>query len=206
MKLDIVTLENKKKESVELPKEIFELEPRTDILHQITRWQLAKRQAGTHKTKGISEIRGTTKKPWRQKGTGRARAGSLRAPQMRGGATIFGPVVRSHAFKLPKKVRQLGLKLALSVKARAGDLLLIENFDLKAPKTKDFQDVLGKLSIDNALFIDGAELSENFSRASSNVKNVDVLPVQGINVYDILRRKKLVLSKQAFESVKERLA
>lgn len=206
MKLDIVTLDNKKKESVELPKEIFALEPRTDILHQVTRWQLAKRQAGTHKTKGISEVSGTGKKPWRQKGTGRARTGSLRTPQMRGGAIIFGPVVRSHAFNLPKKVRQLGLKLALSVKALAGDLILVDSFDMKSHKTKDFQSALTSLSLDNALFIDGAEVSENFAKASSNVKNIDVLPVQGINVYDILRRKKLVLSKQAFESVKERLA
>ena len=170
------------------------------------RYQLSKRRSGNHKTKGISEISGTTRKPFKQKGTGSARQGSRRSPQMRGGAVIFGPVVRSHSHKLPKKIRNLALKIALSKKLKDGKLKIIDEFKITKSKTKLFKSMLSNLKIDSALFIDGKEVNKSFSLASNNIPNIDVLPVAGINVYDIFKRDFLVLSSQAIESINKRLS
>jgi large subunit ribosomal protein L4 len=168
------------------------------------RWQLAKRQAGTHKAKGRSEVSGTTKKPFRQKGTGRARQGSMRSAQHRKGGIIFGPQVRSHAHDLPKKIRRLGLKSALSSKAKDGKLIVVDALS-KAAKSKDLAGRFKKLGWKSVLIIDGAEGHEDFARAARNIIGVDVLPSQGANVYDILRRETLVLTKAAVEKLEERL-
>ena len=205
MKIEIKNLDNKKVADVELASNVFGLPVREDILVRMVNYQRAKAQAGTHKTKGISEISGTTKKPFRQKGTGNARQGSLRSAQMRGGATIFGPQVRSHAHKLPKKVRALALKTALSEKQSSGKLLVVDSFDVKDLKTKSLKSKLESMKIDNALMIDGEVVNENFARAASNIPHIDVLPVQGINVYDILNHRALVLSKAALEKLEQRL-
>jgi large subunit ribosomal protein L4 len=205
MKVDVITLDNKSAGSVELAEDIFGLDVRADLLHRVVRWQLAKRQAGTHKTKGISEISGTTKKPFRQKGTGHARQGSMRSPQFRGGATIFGPVVRSHAHDLPKKVRKLGLKTALSAKAKDGKLVVLDTATSESGKTKDLVKQLGALGWSSALIIDGEAVDNGFARAARNIVGVDVLPQQGANVYDILRRDTLVLTKDAVAKLEERL-
>ncbi len=204
MKIDVTTLEAKKAGSVDLTDEVFALEPRTDILHRMVAWQLAKRQAGTHKTKGRSEIALTGKKFVKQKGSGGARHGDRKAPQFRGGGKAFGPVVRSHAFDLPKKVRSLALKLALSAKAKSDNLVILDEAKLAEPRTKAAKDAFEKLGLKSVLVIDGAELDANFALAARNLPNVDVLPVQGINVYDILRREKLVLTKAAVESLEAR--
>ncbi|GAA0577771.1 50S ribosomal protein L4 [Caenispirillum bisanense] len=204
MKVDVITLDNKSAGSVELAEDIFGLDVRGDLLHRVVRWQLAKRQAGTHKTKGISEISGTTKKPYKQKGTGHARQGSLRSPQYRGGATIFGPVVRSHAHDLPKKVRKLGLKTALSAKAKDGKLVVLDTA-ADVAKTKELAAKFKALGWTSVLIIDGEQVNEQFSRAARNIVGIDVLPQQGANVYDILRRDTLVLTKAAVEKLEERL-
>lgn len=204
MKCDVITLDNSAAGSIELADDVFGLEVRVDLLQRVVRWQLAKRQAGTHKTKGISEISGTTKKPFKQKGTGRARQGSMRSAQFRGGATIFGPVVRSHAHDLPKKVRALGLKTALSAKL-AEQKLVILDAAVTEGKTKDLVSKLQALGWGSALVIDGAELNEGFKLAARNIPNFDVLPSQGANVYDILRRDTLVLTKAAVANLEERL-
>ena len=204
MKADVTTLDAGKAGSVELLDDVFALEPRADILHRMVSYQLAKRQAGTHKTKGRSEISATGKKFVRQKGSGGARHGDRKAPQFRGGGKAFGPVVRSHAIDLPKKVRALALKHALSTKAKGEDLIVLDEAKLDAPKTKALVDAFSKLGLDSALIIDGPELDDNFSRAARNIPQVDVLPAQGINVYDILRRKKLVLTRAALESLEAR--
>ena len=205
MKVDIKNLNNEVVGNIELNDSVFALPARPDILARVVRWQLAKRQQGTHATKTISQISGTTKKPFRQKGTGNARQGSLRSPQFRGGAVIFGPVPRSHAHDLPKKVRALGLKTALSAKAAQGKLIIIEDLIIDSHKTKD---VIQNVHVfgNSLLFIDGIEVNENFSKALSNIPLVDLLPQQGANVYDILRRDILVLSKSAVKSLEERLA
>ncbi len=205
MKLDIKSLDNKKVGSVDLDKTVFALPGRPDLLTRMVNWQLAKRRSGDHKTKGISEIRGTTAKPFNQKGGGRARQGSLRSAQMRGGAVIFGPVVRDHSHKLPRKVRQLALKTALSTKQAEGKIVVLDSTKLDKPKTKDLVDRLSKLGLDSALIIDGPEVDANFGRAAANIPGIDVLPQQGINVYDILRRDTLVLTKQAIEHLEARL-
>lgn len=204
MKCDVITLDNSAVGSIELPEDIFGVEMRADLLQRVVRWQLAKRQAGTHKTKGISEISGTTKKPYKQKGTGRARQGSMRAAQFRGGATIFGPVVRSHAHDLPKKVRKLGLKVALSSKLAEGKLVVVDSLDVSG-KTKELVGKLNGLGWTSALVIDGAEVTATFKQAAANIPLLDVLPSQGANVYDILRRDTLVLTKAAVEKLEERL-
>jgi large subunit ribosomal protein L4 len=204
MKIDLKTLEGASAGSVELSDDIFGLEPRQDIIHRMVLWQLAKRQAGTHKTKTRAEIARTGKKIYRQKGTGGARHGSARAPIFRGGGRAMGPVVRSHAHDLPKKVRQLALKHALSAKVKAGGLIVIDDVKLAEPKTKVLAERFGKLGVANALIIGGAQVEENFARAARNIPNVDVLPVQGINVYDILRRDTLVLSKAAVDALEAR--
>ena len=205
MKLPVTSLENKKSGDIELDDSIFGLTPRGDLLNRMVNWQLAKRRAGTHKTKGVSEIRGTTKKPFKQKGTGRARSGSLRSPQYRGGAVIFGPVVRDHGFDLPKKVRKLALKHALSAKAADGKLIVVDKVEAKAPKTKDLVGKLSALGISSAVIVSGAEVDVSFDLAARNIPKIDVLPQQGINVYDILRRETLVLSRDAVEHLEARL-
>ncbi len=206
MKLDIINLDKKNVGSVDVSDAIFGVEVRGDIMHRVVRWQLAKRQAGTHKTKVISEVSGTTKKPYKQKGTGSARQGSLRSAQMRGGGVIFGPVVRSHAFSLPKKIRALGLRSALSAKAKDGKLVVIEAAGGgKEAKTKKLDAQFKKLGWTSVLIIDGAQVDEGFARAARNIPGIDVLPSQGANVYDILRRDTLVLTKAALEKLEERL-
>lgn len=205
MKAIIKNLNNDEVGEIELSDDVFALPVRTDLLARMVNYQLAKRRAGNHKTKGISEISGSTKRPWRQKGTGRARQGSTRSPQWRGGATIFGPVVRDHAHDLTKKVRKLALKTALSAKASEGKLIVLDSASTDSHKTKELAASLAKLGLSSALIIDGANLNENFVRASSNIPLIDVLPEQGANVYDILRRDTLVLTRNAVEQLEARL-
>lgn len=204
MDLKIKTLAGADAGKVKLSEEIFGLEPREDILQRVVRWQLAKKQQGTHKSKGRAEIARTGAKMYKQKGTGRARHSSARAPQFRGGGKAHGPVVRSHEHDLPKKVRALGLKHALSAKARSESLIVIDELALAEAKTKGLVANFAALGLSNALVIGGAELDRNFKLAATNIPNIDVLPVQGINVYDILRRGTLVLSKAAVEALEER--
>ena len=204
MELKIVALDGKEAGKATLSEAIFGLEPRTDIIQRCINWQLAKRQRGTHKTKGRAEIWRTGKKMYAQKGTGGARHGSARVPQFRGGGRAFGPVVRSHAIDLPKKVRALALKHALSSKAKDGGIIVLEKATVKNGKTGALQKNFAKLGLTSALIIDGAELEANFALAARNIPNIDVLPVQGINVYDILRRPTLVLTKSALEALEAR--
>ena len=204
MKLTVRNLDNQEVGDIELAEEVFGLPVRPDILARVVNWQLAKRRAGTHKTKGISDISGTTKKPYKQKGTGRARQGSLRSPQFRGGAVIFGPVVRSHEFDLQKKVRRLGLKTALSAKQAEGKLVVVDEARLDEAKTKALRARFDALGWASVLIIDGA-LDEGFARAARNLPKVDVLPEQGANVYDILRRDTLVLTRSAVQQLEARL-
>jgi large subunit ribosomal protein L4 len=205
MKTNVISLDNQSVGEIELADEIFGLPVRTDLLFRAVNWQLAKARSGNHKTKGISEISGTTKKPFAQKGGGRARQGSLRSAQFRGGATIFGPVVRSHAHDLPKKVRKLALKTALSAKVADGKLIVMDTAAAGTPKTKDLATRLNKLGLGSVLFIDGSAVDTNFALASRNIPYVDVLPSQGANVYDILRRDTLVLTKDAVAALEARL-
>lgn len=204
MKYDIRNLENEKVGEIDLSSDIFGLPKRADILARMVNFQLAKRRSGNHQTRGISLVRGTTRKPWKQKGTGRARQGSLRSPQFRGGAIIFGPVVRDHAIGLPKKVRRLALKTALSVKVSEGKLIVLDSLELTEVKTKLVFHKLQVLGIKNALFIDGENVQKEFSLSVRNLPNIDVLPQQGLNVYDILKRDTLVLTKAAIESLEQR--
>jgi large subunit ribosomal protein L4 len=204
MELKVTTLEGKAAGSVELSDAIFGLEPRKDIIQRCVNWQLAKRQAGTHKAQGRADVWRTGKKMYKQKGTGGARHGSARVPQFRGGGRAFGPVVRSHAFDLPKKVRALALRHALSAKAKDGGLIVIESATLEAAKTKALVGHFSTLGLTNALIIDGAQVHDGFAIAARNIPNIDVLPVQGINVYDILRRQKLVLTKAALDALEAR--
>ena len=206
MKVSVTTLEATSAGEVDLKDEIFGLEPRADILHRMVRYQLLKRMAGTHHTQDRSEVTVTGKKMYRQKGTGGARHGDKSVPQWRGGGKAFGPKPRSHAIDLPKKVRALALRHALSSKAKAGDIVILDKATVDGGKTRELRSSLARLSLDNALFIDGAELEIGFARAARNLPNIDVLPVQGINVYDILRRKKLVLTKAAVEALEARFA
>ncbi len=205
MKLTVRNIDNEEVGDIELADEIFGLPIRRDILARVVNWQLARRRAGTHKAKGISETQGTTKKPYKQKGTGRARQGSLRSPQFRGGARIFGPVVRSHAFDLQKKVRRLGLKIALSAKQDEGKLVVIDTAHIDEGKTKALRERLAALGGDSVLIIDGSVVEENFARATRNLPRVDVLPQQGANVCDILRRDTLVLTREAVRQLEARL-
>lgn len=204
MKVDIFTLDNKVQGSIELSKEVFEIAPRGDILSRVVNWQLAKRRAGTHSTKVISEISGTTKKPFAQKGTGRARQGSLRSPQMRGGATIFGPVVRDHGYFLLKKVRALGLKMALSSKLADKKLVIIDTEKLSSPKTKELKTKLDSFGWKKVLFIAGEKVDDNFALACKNLIKVDALPACGANVYDILNHETLVITKDGVEALTKR--
>ena len=205
MKHDIVNLDNQNVGSMDLADSVFGAEVREDILSRVVNWQLANRRAGTHKTKTIAEVSGTTKKPYKQKGTGNARQGSLRATQFRGGGISFGPVVRSHAQDLPKKIRRLGMRCALSAKAKEGKLVVVDALKLPEVKTKDLLSKMDKMGLTSALFIGGAELDNNFSLSARNIIGIDVLPAQGANVYDILRRDTLVLTKEAAENLEARL-
>ena len=200
----VTSLDGKASGSIVLPDDIFGLEPRADILQRMVRWQLSKRQAGTHKTKTRGEISLTTKKFGNQKGGGRARHGAKSAPQFRGGGKAFGPVVRSHEHDLPKKVRALALKHALSDKLKGEKLIVVADAVANEPKTKALSERFAKLGLGNALIIDGAAVDANFAKAARNIIGVDVLPVQGINVYDIMRRDTLVLTKAAVEALTER--
>jgi len=204
MELKITTLDGEAAGSITVADAIFGLTPRADILQRCVTWQLAKRRAGTPAVKKRSEIARTGKQMYRQKGTGSARHGSARVNIFRGGGRAFGPVVRSHAIGLPKKIRALALRHALSAKARDGGILVLDNASVADGKTKALKERFGKLGLDNALIVDGAEVEASFRLAARNIPNIDVLPVQGINVYDILRRTKLVLTKAALEAVEAR--
>lgn len=204
VEIAITKADGKAGETVTLSDDIFGLEPRVDILHRVVRWQLAKRQAGTHVTQGRSDVARTGKKMYKQKGTGRARHAQASAPQFRGGGRAFGPVVRSHAHDLPKKVRALGLKHALSAKAKDSQIIVVDEFKLGEAKTKAFLASIEKLGFSNALVVDGAEIDANVKLASRAIHTVDVLPVQGVNVYDILRRDTLVLTKAAIDALEAR--
>ena len=205
MKLDVIKLDGGKGGSIELPDDIFGIEEiRADILARCVNWQLAKRRGGNHKVQTRNENSRTGAKMYKQKGTGGARHGSARVPQFRGGGRAFGPLVRSHAIDLPKKVRALALKHALSSKAKDGGIIVLEKASAKDTKTKALAKQFDKLGLANALIIDGAEIDANFRSAARNIPNIDVLPVQGINVYDILRRKTLVLTKAALDALEAR--
>jgi large subunit ribosomal protein L4 len=204
MDIKITTLDGAEAGNLKLSEEIFGLDPREDILQRMVRYQLSKRQQGTHKALGRAEVSRTGKKMYKQKGTGGARHHSARAPQFRGGGKAHGPVVRSHAHDLPKKVRALALRHALSAKAKSSDLIIIDQMVAAESKTKHLADRFEKIGLVNALMIGGAEVDANFGLAAANIPNIDVLPVQGINVYDILRRGKLVLTKAAVEALEER--
>ncbi|GJD31731.1 50S ribosomal protein L4 [Methylobacterium adhaesivum] len=204
MKLDITTLDGAGAGSVDLDETIFGLEPRVDLLQRMVRWQLAKRQAGTHAVKNRSDVNRTRKKLYKQKGTGNARHGAASAPQFRGGGRAFGPVVRSHAHDLPKKVRALALKHALSAKVKDSTLIVIDDVKLADGKTKGLVERFEKMGLSSALIISGSEVDVNFGRAARNIPQIDVLPIQGINVYDILRRDKLVLTRAAIDALEAR--
>jgi large subunit ribosomal protein L4 len=205
MQWDVVNLENEKVGTVELADSVFGVDVRRDILARAVNWQLAKRRAGTHKVKTRSEVAGTTKKPFRQKGTGRARQGSMKGPHMRGGGIVFGPVPRDHSHALPKKVRRLALKAALSAKRADGTLVVLDKAELEDAKTR----VLGQRALTlgwgKALIIDGETVDINFARAARNLPGLDLLPSRGANVYDILRHETLVLTRTAVDKLVERL-
>jgi len=205
MKADVIKLDAKAAGSIELSDAIFGLEPRADILHRVVRYQLAKRQAGTHKVKTRSEVSYSTKKIYRQKGTGGARHGARSAPIFRGGGVYKGPTPRSHAHDLTKKFRALGLRHALSAKATAGELVVLDTATLKNAKTKDLAKVLENLGWKKALVIDGADVDANFALAARNIDGIDVLPSQGANVYDILKANTLVITKAGAEALEARL-
>ena len=204
MQANITNLESGSAGTIELDDAIFGLEPRKDLLQRMVRYQQLKRMAGTHHTKDRSQITASTRKIVRQKGSGGARHGSRKAPQFRGGGKAFGPKPRSHAVDMPKKVRALALRHALSAKAQAGELVILDQAASTDGKTKSLKGQFGKLEWSNALIIGGTEVEPNFARAARNIPNIDVLPVQGINVYDILRRRKLVLTKDAVAALAQR--
>ena len=206
MKADVTTLAAAKAGTVDLAEAIFGLKPRPDLIQRMVRYQLAKRRAGTHHAQDRSEVNVTGKKMYKQKGTGGARHGDKSVPQWRGGGKAFGPKPRDHAFELPKKVRALALRHALSAKQAAGELVVLDKAESKEGKTAALRDQFAKLEWTNVLIIDGAELQTDFVRAARNLPNIDVLPVQGINVYDILRRRTLVLTKAAIAALEERFA
>lgn len=205
MKISVKSLENKDAGSIDLDESVFGVEVKKDVLHRAVHWQLNKRRAGTHKTKDVSEVAGTGKKPHAQKGTGSARAGQRRRPQTVGGGRVFGPVVRSHATDLPKKVRKLALKMALSAKAQEKKLIIIDEATAKSHKTKPVAAALKKLGFESALIVGGKEIDVNFARATANLPKIDVLPSVGANVYDIIRRDVLVLTKDAVSELTEKL-
>ena len=204
MKFDVTSIDGSAAGSLELSDAIFGLEPRADLIARMVRWQLAKRQAGTRQTLGRADINRTGKKMYKQKGTGGARHGSARVPQFRGGGRAMGPVARSHAHDLPKKVRALALKHALSAKVRDGGLVVWESAQVEDAKTKTLRASFEKAALKSALIIDGAEPEAKFRVAARNLPGIDVLPVQGANVYDIMRREKLVLTRAAVEALEAR--
>lgn len=205
MKCKVINLDNKAAGDIDLADDIFAAEVRKDLLARMVNWQLAKRRAGTHKVKTRGEVSASTRKIYRQKGTGRARHGAAGVTQFRGGATVFGPVVRDHAHKLQKKVRKLALKSALSAKQADGKLVVIDEAKLKAPKTRDLVGRLAKLGWQDVLIVAGPEVDANFGKAAANIPSLDILPSQGANVYDILRRDTLVLTREAVENLEARL-
>ncbi|MBR4860276.1 MAG: 50S ribosomal protein L4 [Alphaproteobacteria bacterium] len=206
MQLDIINFDGKKVGNVELTDSIFGLEPRADILHRVVTWQRAKQRAGTHAVKTVSDVAGSGKKAFKQKKTGNARQGERYNVHMRGGGVVHGPVVRDHSIDLPKKIRSLGLKMALSSKAKDGSLVIIDTEKLAAAKTAAFAKQLKKLDIASALFVGATELDENFKKSAANIANIDVLPTIGLNVLDILKHEKLVLTADAVKAVEARLA
>jgi large subunit ribosomal protein L4 len=205
VKIDVTSFDGQAAGSIELSDEVFGLEPRADLIARIIRWQLAKRRAGTHAVKNRAEIARTGKKMYKQKGTGGARHGSARVPQFRGGGRAFGPQVRSHEHDLTKKVKALALRHALSAKAKDGAIIVWENAQLAEPKTKVLKAGFDKTGVSSALIIDGAALQANFALAARNIPLIDVLPVEGVNVYDIIRREKLVLTRSAVDALEARL-
>lgn len=204
MKINVCSLDNKSLKEVNLDKNIFQVEVKNEIIYRMVRYQLAKKQSGNHSTKSISEISGTTKKPFKQKGTGSARQGSRRSPHMRGGSAMFGPRVRSHAHKLPKKIRSLALKMSLSQKCNEGKIKILSDLALSKSKTSLLQDKIKKFDAKSILFIGGKKIEKNFLNASKNIPNIDVLPSQGLNVYNILRRDYLFISEDALNFINER--
>lgn len=205
MKLDVINLDKTAVGSIEVSDAVFGVNIREDIVARVIQWQLDKRRAGTHKTKDIGEVSGSGKKPFKQKGTGHARQGQDRAPQMRHGGVAFGPVVRSHAYSLPKKLRALGMRIALSAKAKNGKLFILDNMTATEPKTKVFKQTFENNGWKSVLFVGGETVDNNFALSARNIVNVDVLPAQGANVYDIVRRDILVLSKEAVAQLEGRL-
>jgi len=205
MKADAIKLDGKKAGSVDLSDDVFGLEPRADILHRVVRWQRARAQAGTHKVKTRSEVKYSTKKIYRQKGTGGARHGARSAPIFRGGGIYKGPTPRSHAHDLTKKFRKLGLRHALSSKAAAGNLVILDAAQMKDAKTSGLAKAVKEQGWKRVLIIDGAEVDANFARAAQNVTGVDILPSMGANVYDILKRDTLVITKAGLEALEARL-
>lgn len=204
MKVEVLDINYKPLESMELSDALFAIDPREDILSRVVRWQLAKRRAGTHQTKTISFVSGTGKKCVRQKGSGGARHGARRATQFRGGGIVFGPMPRSYAYALPKKVRALGLRMAIADKLKSGELILLKDFNLSSHKTRDFTKVCEQHDIRSALFVDDT-LNDTFVRAVANHQKFDVIPQIGLNVYDILRKDRLVMTTQAITLLEERL-
>lgn len=205
MKVAVRNLDNQVVGEVSLREEIYGQAIRSDVLHSVVNWQRSRKQSGTHKTKGLSEVSGTGRKPYKQKGTGNARLGTLRAPQCRGGAVIFGPVVRSHATNLPKKVRKLGLKIALSSKLADKKLIVLDRAVLSEPKTSLLNVKLSNFPCKSILLIDGKAIDQNFMRAADNLMNIDVLPSIGANVYDILKHDVVILTTEALNALEERL-
>ena len=210
MKIDVISLDSEVTGSIDLADEVFALEARPDIVHRVVLWQLAKRQAGTHRVKTVSEINATTKKMFKQKGTGSARHGSKKVSQFRGGAKVMGPVVRSHAFGLTKKLRQLALRSVLSDKMQSGNLVIVDNIQIESNKTSFLKEKFTNLGWKSVLVIDAVASDnlahfEQFSRAARNIIGVDVLPVVGTNVYDVLRRDRLVLTRSAVDHLEARL-
>ncbi|WP_128254691.1 50S ribosomal protein L4 [Falsirhodobacter deserti] len=205
MKLDVIKLDAGKAGSIDLADEVFGLEPRADILHRVVRWQRAKAQAGTHSVLGKSDVSYSTKKIYRQKGTGGARHGSKKAPTFRHGGVYKGPTPRSHAHELPKKFRALGLKHALSSKAATGNLIVLEDVNMTEAKTSTLAKAVKELGWKRVLIIDGADVNENFAKAARNIEGVDILPTMGANVYDILKRDTLVITKAGVEALEARL-
>ena len=204
MELKVTSLDGKNSGSLTVSDTIFGLEPRTDLIHRCVVWQLAKRRSGTHAVKNRADIHRTGKKMYKQKGTGSARHGSARVNLFRGGGRSFGPHPRSHEIGLPKKVRALALKHALSAKAKDDGIVIIETLDVKEAKTKVLLSQFEKLGLSNALIVDGAEVADSVRAAARNIPNIDVLPIAGINVYDILRRQKLVLTRAAVDALEAR--
>jgi large subunit ribosomal protein L4 len=205
MKLAVKTLDNKEAGDITLDKDVFGVEIRQDIIHSMIGYQLNKRRGGNHKVKDVSEVSGTGKKPHSQKGTGQARAGNKRRPQTKGGGIVHGPHVRSHATEMPKKIRKLALRIALSSKAKEGKLIILDDAKAKDHKTKAMANALEKMGIESALIVGGKLIDANFARATANIPRIDVLPSQGANVYDIMRRDTLVLTKEAVNDLTEKL-